>query len=145
MKTAKEIITHLLSPYQDKIEQKRCLKQIIALLPKNYNNYITSVHIKKNILVIYVSHPAIRQELFFNQEIIFSIIKTMHKANMCKNINPKKIVTKYEYKKPKKINPTYKFYKKPAGDFKIKAKHKEIEEKFKEIKENLKKLLKDTI
>ena len=138
MKKAKEILTHLLSPYQDKIEQKRCLKQIIALLPKNYNNYIISSQLKKDVLVINVSHPAIRQELFFNQKIIFSIIKTMHQANMCKSINPKKIVTKYEYKKPKKINPTYKFYKKPAGDFKIKAKHKEIEEKFKEIKKSLK-------
>jgi len=140
MKKAKEILTHLLSPYQDKIEQKRCLKKIIALLPKNYNNYITSIRIKGEVLVIDVSHPAIRQELFYNQNLVFSIIKTMHQADMCKNINPKKIVTNYKYQKPKKTNPTYKFYKKPAGDFKIKVKHKEIKEKFKEIKENLKKI-----
>jgi len=140
MKKAKEILTHLLSPYQDKIEQKRCLKKIIALLPKNYNNYITSIRIKGEVLVIDVSHPAIRQELFYNQNLVFSIIKTMHQADMCKNISPKKIVTNYKYKKPQKIDSIYKFYKKPAGDFKIKVKHKEIEEKFKEIKENLKKI-----
>ena len=140
MKPAKEIITHLLSPYQDKIEQKRCLKKIIALLPKNYNNYITSLHIKGDILIINVSHPAIRQELFYNQKLVFSIIKTMHQANMCKSINPKKILTNYKYKKTKKISSIYKFYKKPAGDFKIKAKHKEIEEKFREIKKSLKKV-----
>jgi len=138
MKKAKEILTHLLSPYQDKIEQKRCLKKIIALLPKKYNNYITSIHMKGDILIINVSHPAIRQELFYNQQIVFSIIKTMHQANMCKSINPKKILTNYKYKKVKKINSTYKFYKKVAGNFEIKAKHKEIEEKFKEIKESLK-------
>jgi len=142
MKPAKEIITHLLSPYQDKIEQKRCLKKIIALLPKNYNNYIISMRIKGDVLIINVSHPAIRQELFYNQKIVFSIIKTMHKADMCKSINPKKIVTKYKYKnkKPKKVSNTYKFYKKPSGNFKIKAKSEEIKEKFKEIKENLKKI-----
>jgi len=140
MKKAKEILIHLLSPYQDKIEQKRCLKKIIALLPKKYNNYITSMHIKGDILIINVSHQAIKQELFYNKNLIFSIIKTMHQANICKNINPKKIITNYKYKKQKKINPIYKFYKKPAGNFKIKAKHKEIEKKFKEIKESLKKV-----
>ena len=140
MKKAKEILTHLLIPYRYKIEQKRCLKKIISLLPKNYNNYITSIRIKGEVLIIDTSHQAIKQELFYNQELVFVIIKIMHQANMCKNINPKKIVTNYKYQKPKKINPIYKFYKKPAGDFKIKAKHKEIEEKFKEIKESLKKI-----
>ena len=142
MKKAKEILTHLLSPYQDKIEQKRCLKKIIALLPKKYNNYITSMYIKGDLLIINVSHQAIKQELFYNQKLVFFIIKKMHQVDMCKNINPKKIVTKYKYnhEKPKKVSNVYKFYKKQAGDFKIKAKHKEIKEKFKKIKESLKKI-----
>ena len=140
MKPAKEIITHLLSPYQDKIEQKRCLKKIIALLPKKYNNYITSIYVKGEVLIINVSHQAIKQELFYNKNLIFSIIKVMHQANICKAVNPKKILTNYKYKKSKKTNPIYKFYKKPAGNFRIKVKHKEIEEKFKEIKESLKKI-----
>ena len=137
MKKVKEILPHILSPYKDKIEQKRCLKKIISLLPKKYNNYITSINIKGNTLIIDVSHQAIKQELFYDKKLIFFIIKTIHKKSVCQNINPKKIITNYKYQKSKKINPIYKFYKKPAGNFKIKTKHKEIEKKFKEIKKNL--------
>jgi len=138
MKKANEIINHILSPYSDIIQQKRCLRKIISLLPPKYNEYITSYNLKGEILFINVSHQAIKQELFYNKNLIFSIIKTMHSAGMCKNINPKKIITNYKYNPPPKPPAVYKFYIKPAGNFEIKAKKKEIKEKFEEIKKLLK-------
>jgi hypothetical protein len=138
MKKANEIINHILSPYSDKLSTQRCLKKIISLLPVKYNKYITSVQLKGEILFINVSHQAIKQELFYNKNLIFSIIKTMHRAEMCKEINPKKIVTNYKYYPKPKPLPVYKFYIKPAGDFEIKAKKKELREKFEEIKKLLK-------
>jgi hypothetical protein len=138
MKKANEIISHLLSPYSDKLAKERCLKKIISLLPPKYNKYITSFQLKGEILFINVSHPAIRQELFYNKNLIFSIIKTMHSADLCTTITPKKIVTNYKYISKPKLSNVYKFYIKPAGNFEIKAKKKEIKEKFEEIKKLLK-------
>jgi hypothetical protein len=138
MKTAKDILNHLLNPYSEKIDEKRCLKKIIALMPRNYNKYISSTYLKGDILYINVSHPALRQEIFYNKNIIFSIIKSFHKANQCLNINPKKIVTMYKYKKDQKPNKEIKFYIKEAGEFEIKAKNEKIRKKFEEIKELLK-------
>jgi hypothetical protein len=138
MKKASEIINHILSPYSDKIQQKRCLKKIISLLPPKYNKYITSLQLKGEILFINVSHQAVKQELYFNRNLIFSIIKTMHSAGMCININPSKIITNYKYCPKPKPPEIYKFYIKPAGDFEIKAKKEEIRKKFEEIKALLK-------
>jgi len=138
MKKAKEILNHLLSPYSDKLNEKRCLKKIIALMPRNYNKYITSYNLKGEILYINVSHPAIKQEIFYNKNLIFSIIKTLHQANLCLKINPKKIVTIYKYQKPTQSLKEIKFYLKEAGNFEIKAKKEEIRKKFEEIKKILK-------
>jgi hypothetical protein len=138
MKKANEIINHILSPYSDKLSTHRCLKKIISLLPVKYNKYITSCRLKGEILFINVSHQAVKQELFYNKNLVFSIIKTMHSAGICKEINPKKIITNYKYSPKPKPLPVYKFYIKPAGDFEIKAKKEEIRKKFEEIKALLK-------
>jgi hypothetical protein len=134
MKKAKEILNHLLNPYNNKLQEKRCLKKIISLMPRKYNKYITSYILKGDILYINVSHPALRQEIFYNKSIIFSIIKTLHNTNQCLNINPKKIITMYKYKKIPKPPKEIKFYIKKAGNFKIKAKKEELRKKFEEIK-----------
>jgi len=138
MKKANEIINHILSPYSDKLSTQRCLKKIISLLPPKYNKYITSMQLKGEILFINVSHQAVKQELYYNKNLIFSIINTMHSAGICVNITPKKIVTTYKYLPKPKPPAVYKFYIKPAGNFEIRAKKKEIREKFEEIKQLLK-------
>ena len=71
MKKANEIIDHILNPYSEKLEIHRCLKKIIALLPKNYNKYITSANLKGEILFINVSHPALRQEIYYKKKSYF--------------------------------------------------------------------------
>ncbi|WP_456479985.1 hypothetical protein [Nautilia sp.] len=138
MKKAKQIIGHLLNPYSDDIEKQRCLKKIISLLPPKYNKYITSCQLKGEILFFNVSHQAVKQELYYNKNLIFSIIKTMHSVNMCLKIKPKKIITNYRYNPKPKTPGIYKFYIKPAGNFEIKAKKKKVREKFEEIKNLLK-------
>jgi hypothetical protein len=138
MKKANEILNHLLSPFNDKLNQKRCLKKIISLMPRNYNKYIISYTLKGDTLYINVSHPAMRQEIFYNKHIIFSIIKTFHKANQCLEINPKKIVTFYKYTPKPKPPKDIKFYIKEAGNFEIKTKNKNLKKKFEEIKKILK-------
>ncbi|WP_024788995.1 DciA family protein [Lebetimonas sp. JH292] len=134
MKKAKDILKHLFNPFNDKLQEKRCLKKIIALMPRKYNKYITSYSLKGEILYINVSHPALRQEIFYNKNIIFSIIKTLHKANQCNSINPKKIVTFYKYQKPLAPPKEIKFYIKEAGKFEIKTKKENLRKKFEEIK-----------
>jgi ribosomal protein L23 len=138
MKKANEIINHILSPYSDKLAQERCLKKIISLLPQKYNNYITSAVLKGEILIFNVSHQAVKQELFYNKNLVFSIIRTMHGANMCRSVNPKKIITNYRYRPKPKTPAIYKFYIKPAGNFENRAKKQEIKEAFEEIKKLLK-------
>jgi len=133
MKTAKEILEHLLAPFNNKISKHRCLKKLKSLLPKNYQKYIKNIFLKGEVLYFYVSHPAIKFELYLKKDMIFNLIKTLHNLNQCKELNPKKIVTYYKYQQqtiPKDI----KFYLKNAKDFEIKAKDKEIKEKFEEIR-----------
>ncbi|QCT94683.1 DUF721 domain-containing protein [Caminibacter mediatlanticus TB-2] len=138
MKKANEIISHLLSPFKEKIDTFRCLKKIIALMPQNYKKYISFMDYKGHTLYIYVSHPALRQEIFYKRKMIFDLINLMHKNNMCINLKPKKIVTFYKYSPPPKPPKDIKFYIKPAGNFEIKAKNEKIIKIFEEIKENLK-------
>ena len=78
MKKANEIISHLFEPFNDKIQIHRCLRKIISLMPPKYKKFIISINYKGKILYIKVSHPAIRQELFYKRNEILSIIKTMH-------------------------------------------------------------------
>jgi len=137
MKKASEIISHILKPFDDKVQKQRCLKKIISLMPPKYKKFISSLNYKGEILYINVTHPAIRQELFYKRGEIFSIIKTMHDHEICKNIKVSKIITNYKYtpisKPPKKI----KFYLKTAKDFENRAKNPEIRKLFDEIKEIL--------
>ncbi len=138
MKTAKEILSHILAPYESKLSLHRCLRKIIALMPQNYKKYITQISYKGDVLYIKVSHPALRQEIFYKRNLIFSLIKTMHSAGICKQINPKKIITDYKYSPPPKPPKEIKFYIRKVEDFDIKAKNPEIKKKFEEIKEALK-------
>jgi hypothetical protein len=107
-------------------------------MPQNYKKYIKKITYKGTVLYIEVSHPALRNEIFYNRDKIFSIIKQMHKLNMCKEINPVKIITSYKYTPPKKPPKEIKFYLKKAKDFEIKAKNPKIRAKFEEIKNLLK-------
>ncbi len=93
---------------------------------------------KGSVLYIDVTHPAIRQEIFFKRDMIFSIIKEMHKLNMCTDINPSKIITNYKYTSKQKVPKEIKFFIKEVKNFEIKAKNPEIRAKFEEIKKLLK-------
>ena len=138
MKKSSEIIAHILKPFEKKIEIHRCLKKIISLLPPKYKKFIVSINYKGQNLYITVSHPAIRQELFFKQNEILSIIKTMHNLGICQEINVSKIITNYKYTPPPKPPKEIKFYLKKAKDFENRAKTPEIKKIFEEIKEILK-------
>ena len=139
MKKASEIISHIFEPFNDKIQKHRCLKKIISLMPPKYKKFILSINHKGEVLYIRVSHPAIRQELFYKRNEIFTIIKTMHNHGICKDILVSKIVTDYKYSPPLKPPKEIKFYLKEAKDFKNRAKTPVIKRKFEEIKEILKK------
>ena len=137
MKKASEIISHILKPFDEKIAKHRCLKKIISLMPPKYKKFITSLNHKGEILYINVSHPAIRQELFYKRGEIFAIIKTMHNHGICKNIQVSKIVTNYKYIPSPPPPKDIKFYLKTAKDFENRAKTPEIKKLFNEIKEIL--------
>jgi len=137
MKKASEIISHIFEPFSDKIQKHRCLKKIISLMPPKYKKFILSVNHKGEVLYIRVSHPAIRQELFYKRNEILTIIKTMHNHGICKEIKVSKIVTDYKYSPPPKPPKEIKFYLKEAKDFQNRAKTPEIKRKFEEIKEIL--------
>jgi len=138
MKKSNEIIAHVLKPFELKVQIHRCLKKIISLMPDKYKKFITSIYYKNGILYINVSHPALKQEIFYNKNIVFSIIKTMHNHNICKCLKVNKIITNYKYIPPQKPPKEIKFYLKKANDFKIKAKNEEIRKKFEEIRKVLK-------
>ena len=135
MKKASEIINHILEPFNEKIQIHRCLKKIISLMPPKYKKFIMYMSYKGGILYIKVSHPAIRQELFYKRNEILSIIKTMHNHGICKDIKVSKIITDFKYSPPLKTFKEVKFYLKNAKDFENRAKNPKIKQIFDEIKE----------
>ena len=137
MKKAEEIISHILKPFNEKLAKHRCLKKIISLMPPKYKKFILSINHKGEVLYIKVSHPAIRQELFYKRNEIFTIIKTMHNHGICKEIKISKIITDYRYNPPPKPPKEIKFYLKEAKSFENKAKTPEIKKIFEEIKKVL--------
>jgi len=138
MKKSNEIIAHILKPFEQKVQIHRCLKKIIALMPDKYKKFIVSTNYKNGTLYINVSHPALKQEIFYNRNIIFSLLKTMHNHNICQCLHINKIITNYKYTPPPMPPEDIKFYLKKAKDFENKAKNEEIRKKFEEIKEILK-------
>jgi hypothetical protein len=109
-------------------------------MPANYKKYVINAEYKGDTLHIVVSHPALRQEIYYRQKIVFDIIKNMHKLGMCKCINPKNIKThdKYSPVKKRAVPKEIKFYLHDTKDFEIKAKNPQIIKKFEEIKKLLK-------
>ncbi|MEO1958062.1 MAG: DciA family protein [Nautiliaceae bacterium] len=160
MRKADKILNHLLKPFSKDLQKARCLRQIISLLPKNYKKFVSKGAIKNNTLFLEVTHPAIRKEIYFNQQTIKYIINTLKLYRLkvklsppikgiqiikviqppCKGIEIKMIKTFYKYKPLKKeIIKTITFPQKSAkGEFKIKAKNPKITKKFEEIKTILK-------
>ncbi len=134
MKKASEIINHILKPFENQIGKHRCLRKIISLMPANYKKYISKMNYKGEVLYIEVTHPALKQEIFYKRKMIFDLIKMMHTAGICKSINPSKIVTNHRYKPLPKPPKEIKFFMKKAGEFEIRAKNPEIRKKFEEIK-----------
>ena len=57
---------------------------------------------------------------------------------MCKDLNPKKVVTNYKYTPKPKPPKIQKFFIHKAGDFEIRAKDEKIKALFEEIRELLK-------
>ena len=135
MKKSNEIISHILRPFKNKMDIQRCLRKIISLMPPKYKKFITSIKYKGEVLYIRVSHQALKQELYYKKDEIFSIIKIMHKHGICQNIKPTKLYTNYKYtplpKPPKEI----KFYIKNPKNFENKAKNPEIKKLFEELRE----------
>jgi len=138
MKKASDILNHLLSPYENKLSVHRCLRKIISLMPQKYKKYILSSSIKGEVLYLKVSHPAIKQEIFYKRALIFELIKMLKQSGYCKSVEIKKIVTIHKYTPPPKPPKELKFYIKKVDDFEIKAKDEKIRKKFEEIKEALK-------
>lgn len=139
MEKIDKLLNHLNLP-KDKLNQHRCLKRIISLLPVKYKNFITTYTYKNNILTLFVKHPAIKQELFYNQKLIKEILEIMHSQNQCTEIKIDKIFTQYKYVKKPKIEKKkeLKFYTHKVKDFEIKSKDPLIIKYFEEIKKNLK-------
>ena len=138
MKKSSEIIAHILKPFEKKLYTHRCLKKIISLMPPKYKKFISSIRYKGEFLYINVTHPAIKQELFYKQDDILGIIKTMHNHNICTEIKVTKIITNFKYSPPPKPPKDIKFYLKKAKNFENRAKNPEIKSIFEEIKEILK-------
>jgi hypothetical protein len=160
MKKADKILNHLLKPFSKDLQKARCLRQIISLLPKNYKKFVSKGAIKNNTLFLEVTHPAIRKEIYFNQQTIKYIINTLKLYKLriktspplkgiqiikiiqppCKGVEIKMVKTFYKYKPlKKKTTKTIIFPLKSAkGEFEIRAKNPKIAKKFEEIKAILK-------
>ncbi len=143
MKNIKEILKHLPIPCE-KLNEQKCLKQIINSLPVVYKNNIKYSYIKGSTIYFVTKHQAINLELYQKLNDIKLILKIFHSKKQCLNIKIDSIKAwsdNRSYQK-KELSPCllsneyYKYYiKEKKGNFINKAKNPIIKEKFEKIRQ----------
>ena len=83
MKKASDILTHLkFCPEFKKIGTNITLDNLIQTLPPKLKNGVKFAYIKQQILFFVLTHPVYKMEFEYNKELIKSLLKKAHIANV---------------------------------------------------------------
>jgi hypothetical protein len=142
MKTAEEIISHLINkPQNSKIVQKRCIDKLISLLPPHLANAVMFTYIKNRTLFFVLNHPGLKMEFNYKHNLIKSLLNKIKDIDLkCQIIEVDEIKSFVSNKiKPPLANqkPTFTYKERASGKFKNLASSDELKELFEKIKETI--------
>ncbi len=139
MKNAESIISHLINkPAFKNVAKARCLRSLIDYaLPQRLARFVAFCYIRNDILFIAITHPGIKMELYYKDNLLKSILTMLQKsAPECKIIKFEKIKTFVIHQKtPRKDPDTQPHYKEHAkGEFENRASDEELAARFEKIR-----------
>jgi len=139
MKNAESIISHLLNkPTFKNVVKARCLRRLIdTALPQRLARFVQFCYIKNNILFIAITHPGIKMELYYKDNLLKSILTMLQKtAPECEIIHFDKIrIFALNANEPKKDPDTHPRYHEHAkAIFENKATNQELQDQFEQIR-----------
>ena len=146
MKQSFKIITHIKNqPIYSKLNSVKCYEKIKALLPPRFQNGISFMYIKNDILFFALNHPALKMEFNYNLNLIKEALKEFKKSSReCEEINFKDVIV-FVTNKIENSDITEEkeesmiFYKeRSSGTFDIKTDNEKLQKIFKEIQKVIK-------
>jgi hypothetical protein len=142
MKTAQEIISHLINkPQNSKIIQKGCIDKLISLLPPHLANAVMFTYIKNRTLFFVLNHPGLKMEFNYKHNLIKSLLNKIKDIDLkCQIIEVDEIKSFVSNKiKPPVINqkPLLTYKERSSGKFDNLASSDELKELFEKIKETI--------
>jgi len=146
MKKADTILSHILHlPEFKSLQSHYCYQKFISLLSPKFQKAIAFVYIKQETLFVALSHPGFKMELYYNKDLLKSILSLLRKQDdRCKFLVAKKIILfNSKYKsiiKDEKKQETIPYYQElSSGEFEIDCKDKKLKKAFENIKSLIKK------
>ncbi|ADV45692.1 DciA family protein [Nitratifractor salsuginis] len=78
MKTARHLLASLCDTHAFRpLEQHRCTRRFLELLPPRFQQAIAFVTVKNRQLMVALSHPGYKMELNYNQDVLKSLLSTL--------------------------------------------------------------------
>jgi len=142
MKTAQEIISHLINkPQNSKIIQKGCIDKLISLLPPHLANAVMFTYIKNRTLFFVLNHPGLKMEFNYKHNLIKSLLNKIKDIDLkCQIVEVDEIKSFVSNKiKPPlaKPKPTLTYKERSSGMFNNQATSDELKELFEKIKNTI--------
>ena len=94
MKTTQSILDGLTGQAQFRsLEQHRCYRQFMAMLPPRFQEAIGFVYVRNATLHVALRHPGYKMELNYNKELLKSLLTTLIDADAgCKKLRAESVV-----------------------------------------------------
>lgn len=143
MKHVYNIISHLtLNPSFKKIEQAKCYKKLLALLPKKLSEGVRFAYNKNRTLFLVLQHPGYKFEFDYKLDMIKTLLKKLIEVDAnCSIIDADEVKT-FVTNKPsilkndnKIVGPFY--IERSSGNFEINIQDESLRELFEQIREKI--------
>ena len=142
MKKASSIISHIrLLPQFKTLRKHYCYQKFISLFSPRCQKGIAFLYIRQETLFIAVSHPWVKMELNYKQDLLKTLLSMLKKQEeRCKSIKVSKIIV-FNAKSNRELEnnqDTVPYYsEKSLGDFIINSDDKELKEAFEKIRDSI--------
>ncbi|WP_200763606.1 hypothetical protein [Nitrosophilus alvini] len=137
-------MSHLFSKNQDKLNEQRCFRKLLNLLPKRFKDAVIFGYKKQNTLYIALKHPGMKMEFNYNQTLINELLNKLKiSVEECKNFDVKQIKTFVTNKKlpvrEERETKLATYLEKSSGKFENMAKTDTVSEMIEKIRETIRK------
>lgn len=143
MKSSHEIMSHLKNnPSLVHLKRIESYQKLLSLLPKRLSGGVRFMYNKHRTLFFVLEHPGLKMEFNYKMELIKGLLKQLVSQDLsCQNIDADEVKCFVTNKPPLRVppsRPTGPFYSEASlGEFKNRAKSKELHALFESIRERI--------